>query len=133
MSVVVDASALLAYLRSEKGAEVVEVLLMDGETECHAHAVNLCEVYYDTVREFGRTRALAAVELLMQAGANLRDDMDPDYWQSVGDYKAPGGVSLADCFCIALSNRLGADVVTADRHEFEPLAAKGVCTPKFIR
>ena len=39
----------------------------------------------------------------------------------IGRLKARGGISLADCFCIALAQSLPADVVTSDHHEFDAL------------
>lgn len=42
-------------------------------------------------------------------------------------------VSLADCFAMALTNRMQADLYTSDHHEFDPIAASGICSVKFIR
>ena len=50
MKAVLDASAMLAYLGGEAGGEIVAALLADPNTECYAHAFNLCEVYYGYVR-----------------------------------------------------------------------------------
>ena len=44
MSTVIDASALIAFLRDEPGADVVENVL-SAPDKCYAHALNLCEVY----------------------------------------------------------------------------------------
>jgi hypothetical protein len=41
--------------------------------------------------------------------------------------------SLADCFCVATARALGGELETADRAEFEPLAALGLCRVTFIR
>jgi PIN domain nuclease of toxin-antitoxin system len=49
VSTVIDASALIAFLRDEPGADVVENLFSAPET-CYAHALNLCEVCYDFFR-----------------------------------------------------------------------------------
>jgi len=66
--------------------------------------------------------------------AYLRDDMDSQFWQEAGKYKATiKKVSLADCFAMALSNRVKADLYTSDHHEFDPIAASGICSVKFIR
>ena len=55
-------------------------------------------------------------------------------WQRVGELKgAIRRVSLADCFAITLSECLNAQVVTSDHHEFDPLAAAGICRVRFIR
>ncbi len=41
-----DASAIIAYLRDEPGADKVEDLLANDDEVCIAHAINLCETYY---------------------------------------------------------------------------------------
>ena len=133
MIFVLDSSAVLAYLRSEPGEFVVEELLSDENNNCYILAINLCEVYYDVVREYGKQRALATIRALEEAGLILREDMDFEFWQSVGDHKAPGGISLADCFCMVLANRLDAELVTADRQEFGPAAEQRLCRVRFVR
>ncbi len=45
MTCVLDACAVIAFLRGEEGADAVTSLLLNED--CMAHAVNLCEIYYD--------------------------------------------------------------------------------------
>jgi hypothetical protein len=45
--IVLDACALIAYLRGEPGSDVIEALLLDPDVPSLIHAINLCEVYYD--------------------------------------------------------------------------------------
>lgn len=45
MPSVLDACAIIAYLRDEDGADVVESALINDE--CIVHALNMCEVYKD--------------------------------------------------------------------------------------
>jgi len=45
MNSVLDACAIIAYLRKEGGGEVVNNLLTDQNTQCFAHSLNICEVY----------------------------------------------------------------------------------------
>ena len=40
-----DASAITAFLRGEAGNDIVEERLLDVNTDCIMHAVNLCEVF----------------------------------------------------------------------------------------
>jgi predicted nucleic acid-binding protein len=48
--------------------------------------------------------------------------MDIGFWKEAGSLKADWKrISLADCFAVTLSNRIGAELVTADRHELDPL------------
>ena len=55
MFYVLDASAMLAYLRNEPGAEIVEDALTAPDSHCFAHSINLCEVFYDFFRSAGET------------------------------------------------------------------------------
>ena len=54
MIFVLDASAMIAFLRGEPGADAVAEILLDSESQCHAHALNLCEVFYDFERAANR-------------------------------------------------------------------------------
>lgn len=45
MNNILDACAMIAYLRGEPGGEVVDRLLQDPAEVCFAHVLNLCEVY----------------------------------------------------------------------------------------
>jgi predicted nucleic acid-binding protein len=60
--------------------------------------------------------------------------MDSEFWRDVGRLKAVHRkVSLADCCALTLARRLGGSLVTADRHDFEPLLVAGICPIEFIR
>lgn len=134
MTYVLDASALIALIRDEPGADIVEALL-DGDTNtCFAHAVNLCEAYYDFVRASDVRRADELIAGLMDTGLIVREDIDTAFWQKAGLHKAEiKRVSLADCFCMALADRLDAEIITADRHELEAVRDQGLCRITFIR
>ncbi len=121
---VLDASAILALLRKEPGQDVVADLLADTNNVCLAHAINLCEVYYDFVRNSDVPTARQVINSLPAQGIVAREDMDVAFWQSVGELKvSPGKISLADCCGLALALRLGAPFVTSDHSEFDPVAA----------
>jgi predicted nucleic acid-binding protein len=123
---------MIAYLRNEVGAEVIESYLA-GDEECMAHVVNLCEVYYDVIRDEDEAAARLAVQTLKGDGLVVRKDTAEPFWREVGRYKAANRVSLADCFAITLANRNNARVATTDHHEFDPIADRGICTVEFIR
>lgn len=131
---VLDACALIAFLRREPGAALVDTLLTDTETICLVHAINLCEVYYDILRSDGSVIAKQSVEDIMAVGVEVREDLDSTFWQQVGDLKVnPGKLSLADCFAIALALRTNAAIVTSDHHEFDPIDSCGLVPFYFIR
>ena len=134
MIFVLDASAMIAYLRGEPGAARVSEALLEPYGKCIAHVLNWCEVFYDFHRASGLKDALGAVEDLAGVGIAESAEIGTEFWQAVGALKSiHRRVSLADCFAVALANKLGATVLTADHHEFDALVEKGVCTVGFIR
>jgi PIN domain nuclease of toxin-antitoxin system len=133
MIAVLDACAIIAFLRDEEGADIIEGLLLDPNNECFVHAINLCEVYYDFLRASDESAASSAINDVNLIGVVIREDLDSQLWQEAGRHKVTEGISLADCFAIALTNRVGAELVTSDHHEFDPIAARGVCSIRFFR
>ncbi|OCG76360.1 type II toxin-antitoxin system VapC family toxin [Microbacterium sediminis] len=106
---VVDASAILAFLQGEEGADTVEAALAGSAIS----AVNWSEVA-QKVRarggDWGTARALLlSYDLKVEPVTLVDAEHAAGLW-------APGrGLSLADRLCIALSHRLGVDALTADR------------------
>jgi PIN domain nuclease of toxin-antitoxin system len=130
---VLDASALLAYLRAEPGADAVEDLLT-GDEACMAHAVSLCEVYYKLQKYEAESEVRLAMQEFKHVGLVVRTDLDEPFWLKVGGYKAAmQSVPLADCFVVALASRTNAPAVTADHPDFEPISEQGICRVTFIR
>lgn len=134
MNLVLDANALIALVHNEPGGHSVADMLDDPDNSFFVHATNLCEVYYDLARTHGELGARQIVEKLMSGPLAVREDMDLEFWQTAGSYKARlRRISLADCFCVSLALRVGGEVVTADHHEFDLVQKQGVCSVKFIR
>lgn len=134
MNVGLDASALIAFLRDEPGSAVVAEVLLDPDSQCYAHALNLCEVFYDFERASTRQEARQAIADLARMGVITDANLMPPVWQAAGSLKATlRRVSLADCFAIELSERLQATILTADHHEFDVLADRAICRIRFIR
>jgi PIN domain nuclease of toxin-antitoxin system len=126
-----DACAMIAFLRGEQGSDIVQNIL-DASNRSFAHAINVCEVYYDFVRRGDRATARSAVHDLTTVGVHIRHDLQPHFWMRVGELKGTlGRISLADCFAIQLSRVLRAQVVTSDHHEFDRLTALGACDVLF--
>lgn len=133
MIYVLDACAMIAFLRMEVGADVVRAILFDSEKPCFAHAINLCEVFYDFRKLAGESAAEKAISDLKQIGVIERNDFDGEFWKEVGRTKAQNKASLADCCAIVLANNLGGILLTSDHHELDKVAGKGVCQIEFIR
>ena len=130
---ILDACAMIAYLRREAGADVVGEIISEPANVCYAHAINLCEVYYDFWRVGGKSASEQAIEDLLILGIAERNDFDRNFWAEAGKIKAENKASIADCLAIVLSNRLGGIILTSDHHEFDRIAQNKVCSIQFIR
>jgi PIN domain nuclease of toxin-antitoxin system len=131
---VLDACAMVAYLNGEPGGDAVEKALLEQDSECLAHAINLCEVYYLFYRAGGEAASAKALNDLSDVGVGERNDFDSTFWQQAGVLKAVHRkVSLADCCAITLTQLVGGTLLTSDHHELDPLAALGICSISFIR
>lgn len=133
MIYVMDASAMISYLRGETGADVVEKVIIDITNQCLAHSINLCEVYYIFHRDSGEAAAESAIKDLKTVGIIERSEFDEAFWKEAGKLKAKGGVSLPDCYAITLTNRVGGTLLTSDHHEMDRIAAAGICSITFFR
>lgn len=116
MALVLDASALLAYLREEPGADVVAEAIAGGVV---ISTVNLAEVFSRSADRGADPAKLAAK--LTQSGLldgaitvepfTATDAIDVAHLRPL---TRDAGLSLGDRACLALARRLGAPVLTAD-------------------
>ncbi|HJY82158.1 MAG TPA: PIN domain-containing protein [Candidatus Binatia bacterium] len=120
-----DACAIIAYLRTEPGAEVLKEVIERPNTLLAMHVCNLGEVYYDFFRADGIEAAQTAWVSTLALPLELRRDADDAFIQRVGIIKVEERVSFADAFALALSERLSIPLVTTDHHEFDPIEQKG--------
>jgi ribonuclease VapC len=106
---VLDASAILAYLGGEPGGDVAEQALTDGAA---CSVVNWSEVA-QKIRAAGGDWSVAAA-LLASYGLTVHDATVADAERAAARWARGTGLSLGDRFCLALGDRLSADVLTAD-------------------
>jgi ribonuclease VapC len=113
---VLDASALLAHLKEEKGASVVRRAMADGAA---ISVVNWIEVL-SKVAERGEDPELAAAEMkgsgLIGGVVTVEAVTEQDSIEiaRLRPLTKKQGLSLADRSCLALANRLELPAVTAD-------------------
>jgi ribonuclease VapC len=107
---VLDASAVLAFLQGEDGADVVEQALGSGAV---SGAANWSEVA-QKVRAHGRNWDLARA-LLQSEGLQIEQVTVEDAEWAAARWRSGEGLSLGDRLCLALGARLGVEVLTADR------------------
>lgn len=116
MTTVVDASVVLVWLQDESGADAAEPLLMEGLIG----AANWSEVV-QKVRQHGADPE-AAARLLNSFGLRVADVTQEDAEVAAGNWHRDSALSLGDRLCLALGERLGLPVATADA-EWRGLAA----------
>ena len=130
--IVLDACALIAAMRNEKGAELVHKEIHSPKTRALMHAVNLYEVYYDTYRQQPGLAHLVP-EFVRQTGIEVLQRTDHRLMEEAATFKTTYSMSLADSLALGLARKLNATLLTADRHEFGEIAKAGIVKIKFIR
>lgn len=121
---VLDASALLAVSKGEKGADLVMDLIETGD--CVISSVNIAEVA-SKVLEFG----LPQHELKRAIGQFIVDVIDFNQDQAIACAELrlltkSAGLSLGDRACLGLAKLMGATAVTSDRQWMVIAEAVGV-------
>lgn len=137
---------MIAYLNREPGCNVVRQLI-ESDEELFAHAINLVEVFYDFLLTSPRAEAEDAIATLKTDGILERPDMDGTFWRDVAFLIATRRaqlpnpskprekprLALGDACGLALARRLGAEFVSADRAELEPVHDAGLARVILIR
>ena len=114
---VLDAFALLAHFKNEPGALRMGELFAGASAagqDLPISAVNLAEVIYKTIRQFGPDRAQQVLGKVRQLPIDVVD-IDEQLALDAAVIKGTYRISYADCIAAALAQRLGAILVTGDR------------------
>ena len=107
--IVLDASAVLAFLRDEPGSDAVERVIASGIIG----APNWSEVVQKLHR--ASDRAIAVARRLLATGLEVQPLIRDDAELAASLWPAHRELSLADRCCLAVAARLEAPVLTADR------------------
>jgi predicted nucleic acid-binding protein len=119
---VLDAYAILAFLKDETGADAIHALLLQAEQAKISLAmsvVNLGEVWYAIARA---TSPAKADRYIQEIQAMAIDIVEADWLltRQAAAFKANGNISYADCYAAALTKDRKAELITGDR-EFKAL------------
>jgi ribonuclease VapC len=109
VTVVLDASAILAFLQDEQGADVVEEHLVN---DARCGAANWAEVA-QKIRGAGREWSLSRA-LLASYGVSVESVTESDAEWAAARWRRGEGLSLGDRLCLSLAHRLQAPALTAD-------------------
>lgn len=111
MTVVLDASALLAYLKDEPGGDVVEAILAESVIS----SVNWAEVIQKAIAAGvvveGILDDLQALGLVVEPFTSEDGEVAGRLWEQTRSF----GLSLGDRACLSLGLRSGVAVLTSDR------------------
>ncbi len=119
---VLDASAVIALLRGERGASKVAGVIADATVGVFNHAEVVSHFVHLGGPEAEVRTMLGALPFTV-AAADEALSWDAGVLRVV---TAQAGLSLGDRFCLALARRLNAPAYTADRAWKEVAAAAGV-------
>jgi ribonuclease VapC len=111
--VVLDASAVLAFLQGEPGSEMVLRCLQ--AQPCCVTAANQAEI---VAKALDRGVALEVIQTILSDLAYTVIDIKAEDGQQAGQLRTQtraAGLSLGDRLCLATAQRLKARVITADR------------------
>ena len=109
MSVVLDASAILAFLQGEDGADSVEAALI-GRAQCGA--ANWSEVAQKVLAAGRDWEVVRALLVSYEIGVEPVTSGDAEW--AAHRWRRGEGLSLADRLCLALAEREDTEVLTAD-------------------
>jgi PIN domain nuclease of toxin-antitoxin system len=124
---VLDASAVLAFLLDEPGADRVQAVAARAEREatpCPMTTVNWGEVLYRVEQRAGAAAVPSFIETL-DGMPIILVDADRDLTVRAAMLKASRGMGYADAYCAALALALKAPVLTCDA-DFDSLEHDGL-------
>jgi ribonuclease VapC len=119
---ILDASALLAFLLSEPGKDRVAEALIDGATMT---TVNFAEVATKYVLRGAKAQAGSLSDRLPLTLVPVDEDVALRS-ALMADLTRPLGLTMGDRICLALGQRTGRVVLTADRSWLDVADAVGV-------
>jgi PIN domain nuclease of toxin-antitoxin system len=109
VTVVLDASAILAFVQGEDGADVVEASMALGPVCGAANWSEVAQKVLAAGRDWDLVRAL-----LVSYDVGVEPVLVDDAEWAAHRWQQGEGLSLADRLCLALAERVDADVLTAD-------------------
>ena len=114
---ILDAFAVMAFLRDEEGAGEVEKILKrakQGKIKLYMHNINLGEIYYNVLREEGENKANAVLAIVKQYPVEYVQNISEDYLLTAAKIKGRYSVSYADAFAIATAIQKNGILITGD-------------------
>ena len=119
---ILDACALIAFVKDEEGANIVEDILNEvniGKAIMYMNKLNLFEVYYGIRRAEGFHQAEVFYSMVSKLPIIIIDGISDDVFREAGRIKSLYKMSLADSIALGEAYVMNASLVTCDHHEFD--------------
>ena len=124
MTYIVDACAIVAFYKDEKGADKIEKLLdeaVSGQSIIYMNIINLIEVYYLFLRTFGQDKANFFLEEIYKLPISIVETIDTMIFSETSRLKVQYAIPLGDSIGLATAIKLNGTFVTADHNDFEEI------------
>ena len=124
MKYALDACALIAFLNEEAGSEKVDALLTQadkGEHTLYIHRINLIEVFYGYIRDYGLDGARAIMEPVYELPLHCIDTISDEMYNAASFFKGTYRISLGDSIACAFAQSISAALVSADHGDLEQI------------
>ena len=133
---ILDACALIAYLRKEEGNQKVVHSFdraINQQIKILLHAASLSEVYYDFLKVSDKKAANDILTDGHHLPIELIDQISMEMIKQMGYFKTTYKISFADSFVLATATLNNAKVITSDHHEFDVIEESGDMAFEWIR
>ena len=125
---VLDSCGLIAFLRKEDGYSKVRNKIESstmGTIELFIHKATIIEIYYDSLKTDGLTKADDILRLIHLMSMTEVEKIDDGFIRKASYFKTKYKISFADSFVLALGITEDAKIITADHHEFDIIETNG--------
>ena len=132
MSYILDASAILALIKKEKGYKKVDASL-DEASPPFIHAINKLEVEYKLKQIYSPKGAKDLLEWIEETPIVTAEFLGKEITDYARYLKTNYPLSLGDSIGLGFSKFMNLPFLTADRHELLPISKKETVHIEFFR
>ena len=121
---ILDACSLIALLVGEKGAENIKDIIqdaIDGKITVKINQINLLEVYYFTINNYGQDEANRMLKRIKEFPIEIINGLADDVFIEAGRIKSKYKIPLGDSIVVAECLIGNGTLVTSDHADFEKI------------
>jgi len=121
LTYILDACALIALFKRERGADKVRALFdetLAGQAVIYMNAVNLIELHYGFYRALGPEKSGLILEQIYEMPIHFIDTIDTIIFSETSRLKAQYAIPLGDAIGLATAVKMKGTFVTADYSDF---------------